>query len=216
MRNRSPQALTEYLAAHHATLVPSLRERWEANGALTSGSWQQLFGQGAATEEIFAAWHYARYVEALTLAGKRVYPLPMYVNAALNRPGKVPGEYPSGGPLPHLIDIWKAGAPSLDLLAPDIYFRNFTDIVSQYDRPDNALFVPEQGRASMNELTANALFAFGQHKAIGYAPFSVDTLAEADAAALRQAYADARRPLSGDPPCTKHRAYSRRQAAGGV
>ncbi len=186
----APQALTEYLAAHHATLVPSLRERWEANGALTSGSWQQLFGQGAATEEIFAAWHYARYVEALTLAGKRVYPLPMYVNAALNRPGKVPGEYPSGGPLPHLIDIWKAGAPSLDLLAPDIYFRNFTDIVSQYDRPDNALFVPEQGRASMNELTANALFAFGQHKAIGYAPFSVDTLAEADAAALRQAYAE--------------------------
>ena len=104
--------------------------------------------------------------------------------------GGPPGEYPSGGPLPHLIDIWKAGAPSLDLLAPDIYFRNFTDIVSQYDRPDNALFVPEQGRASMNELTANALFAFGQHKAIGYAPFSVDTLAEADAAALRQAYAE--------------------------
>src|SRR6476646_4740355 len=41
----------------------------------------------------------------------------------------------------------------------------------------------------MSELTANALIAFGQHKAIGYAPFSVDTLAEADAAALRQAYA---------------------------
>jgi hypothetical protein len=90
--------------------------------------------------------------------------------------------------VPHLIDIWKAGAPSLDLLAPDIYFRNFTDIVSRYDRPDNGLFIPEQGRASMNELTANALFAFGEHKAIGYSPFSVDTLAEADAAALRQAY----------------------------
>ena len=98
----------------------------------------------------------ARYVEALTMAGKRVYPLPMYVNAALNRPGRVPGEYPSGGPLPHLIDIWKAGAPSLDLLAPDIYFRNFTDIVSRYDRPDNGLFIPEQGRASMSELTAGA------------------------------------------------------------
>jgi beta-galactosidase GanA len=184
-----PQALTDYLVTHRATLVPSLRERWEANGALTAGSWQQLFGQGAEAEEIFTAWHYARYVEALTLAGKRVYPLPIYVNAALNRPGKAPGEYPSGGPLPHLIDIWKAGAPSLDLLAPDIYFRNFTDIVSHYDRPDNAVFIPEQGRASMNELTANALFAFGEHKAIGYAPFSVDTLDETNATALRSAYA---------------------------
>jgi beta-galactosidase GanA len=184
-----PQEFINYLAAHRATLVPSLRARWEANGALTSGSWQQLFGQGAAAEEIFTAWQYARYAEALTLAGKRVYPLPMYVNAALDRPGKAPGEYPSGGPVPHLIDIWKAGAPSLDLLAPDIYFRNFTDIVSRYDRPDNGLFIPEQGRASMNELTANALFASGEHKAIGYAPFSVDTIAEADAAALRQAYA---------------------------
>ena len=113
----------------------------------------------------------------------------MYANAALDRPGKAPGEYPSGGPVPHLIDIWKAGAPSLDLLAPDIYFRNFTDIVSHYDRVDNGLFIPEQGRASMNELTANALFAFGEHKAIGYAPFSVDTLTDADAAPLRRAYA---------------------------
>src|SRR5207245_1371706 len=70
-----------------------------------------------------------------------------------------------------------------------IYFRNFNHIVSRYDRSDNGLFIPEQGRASMSELTANALFAFGEHKAIGYAPFSVDTLAEADAASVRQAYA---------------------------
>jgi beta-galactosidase GanA len=184
-----PPALTDYLVAHRATLVPSLRERWEAAGTRTSGSWEQVFGAGPTTEEIFTAWYYARYVEALTEAGKRVDPLPMYVNAALNRPGKAPGEYPSGGPLPHLIDIWKAGAPSLDLLAPDIYFRNFTEIAGQYDRPENGLFIPEQGRASMNELTANALFAFGEHKANGFSPFSVDTLGEADAAPLRQAYA---------------------------
>jgi len=57
------------------------------------------------------AWHYARYADALAVAGKAAYSPPMYVNAALNRMGKAPGEYPSGGPLPHLLDVWKAGAP---------------------------------------------------------------------------------------------------------
>jgi beta-galactosidase GanA len=166
-----------------------LRERWEANGTRSSGTWEQVFEAGAATEEIFTAWYYARYVEALTRAGKQAYALPMYANVALNRPGKAPGDYPSGGPLPHLIDIWKAGAPSLDLLAPDIYFRNFTDIVARYDRSDNALFIPEQGRASVAELTANALLAIGEHKALGYSPFAVDELSGADAATLTQAYA---------------------------
>jgi beta-galactosidase GanA len=184
-----PAELMSHLGGHRATLVPSLRERWEANGTRSSGTWEQVFEAGAATEEIFTAWYYARYVEALTRAGKQAYALPMYANVALNRPGKAPGDYPSGGPLPHLIDIWKAGAPSLDLLAPDIYFRNFTDIVARYDRSDNALFIPEQGRASVAELTANALLAIGEHKALGYSPFAVDELSGADAATLTQAYA---------------------------
>ena len=183
-----PEALTAYLAAHRTTLVQSLRERWDANGERSSGGWEQVFGQGPAAEEIFTAWYYARYVEALTQAGKQAYSVPMYANVALNRPGKAPGEYPSGGPLPHLIDVWKAGAPALDLLAPDIYFRNFTDIAAGYDRPDNPLFIPEQGRASLGELTANALFAIGEHKALGYSPFAVDEMSAPDAAALKQAY----------------------------
>lgn len=184
-----PADLLAYMAAQRPTLVPSLRERWEANGARTSGSWEQVFGPGPATEEIFTAWYYAQYVEALTQAGKQAYPLPMYANVALNRPGKGPGDYPSGGPLPHLIDVWKAGAPSLDLLAPDIYFRNFTDVVARYDRPGNTLFIPEQGRASMGELTANALLAIGEHKGIGYSPFAVDEMSGADATSLGRAYA---------------------------
>ena len=70
-----------------------------------------------------------RYIEAVARAGKAAYPLPMLTNAALNRPGKQPGQYPSGGPLPHLFEAWKAGAPSLDLLAPDIYLPDFVDLV---------------------------------------------------------------------------------------
>jgi len=183
-----PPALTRYLAAHRNTLVPSLRQRREANGSRMAGSWEQVFGPGTATEEIFTAWYYARYADAVARAGKQQYGLPMYANVALNRPGKAPGEYPSGGPLPHLIDIWKAAAPALDMLSPDIYFRNFTSIAADYDRPDNPLFIPEQGRATVDELMANAFFAIGEHKAIGYSPFDIDDFNGNRAGALQQAF----------------------------
>jgi len=184
-----PPQLTDYLSAHRETLSPSLRQQWEANGTRTSGTWEQLFGTSTQTEEIFTAWYYARYADAVAAAGERIYRLPMYVNVALNRPGKTPGEYPSGGPLPHLIDVWKAGAPSIDLIAPDIYFRNFTEIVSRYDRPDNALFIPESGRVSANELMADAFFALGEHRAIGFSPFDVDNFEASQAEKVRAGYA---------------------------
>lgn len=192
-----PDPLIRYLAAHRASLIPSLKERWEANGARSGGTWEQVFGTGPATEEIFSAWSYARYANAVAVAGKREYDLPMYVNVALDRPGAAPGEYPSGGPVPHLIDVWKAGAPAIDMISPDIYFRNFTDLVARYDRPDNPLFVPEQGRASAAELMANAFFAVGEHKSMGYSPFDVDNFGTDQSAAVDQAYGvlDALAPL---------------------
>ncbi len=48
------------------------------------------------------AWHFARYHERVASAGKRELPLPMFANAALIRPGYLPGRYVSAGPLPHL------------------------------------------------------------------------------------------------------------------
>lgn len=183
-----PPELMRYLAAHRTTLVPSLRQQWESHGSRMTGTWEQVFGPGPATEELFTAWTHARYADSVARAGKQAYDLPMYVNAALNRPGWTPGQYPSGGPVPHLIDIWKAAAPSLDLLAPDIYFRDFTSIVARYDRPDNALFIPEQGRVTADEMMANAFFAFGEHKAIGFSPFSVDTFGGDESASVGQAY----------------------------
>ncbi|MFT4075162.1 MAG: DUF5597 domain-containing protein [Asticcacaulis sp.] len=130
-------------------------------------------------DEAFQAKAFARYVEAEVKAGKAVYPLPMYVNAALNRPGKKPGEYPSGGPLPHLFDIWKKEAPSLDLLAPDIYFPDFVNRVDQF-AGRNTLFIPEANQAGSPEAAANALYAIGEHRAIGFSPFSIEDLSEGD------------------------------------
>jgi hypothetical protein len=167
-----PQALTAFLQQHRANLDPQLRAAWEAAGARTAGSWQAVFGDSALTDDLFMAWHYARYIEQVATAGKAQYPLPLFANAALIRPNYEPGQYNSGGPLPHSIDIYHAGAPSLDVLSPDLYFNEFAMWAGQYARSDNPLFIPEtQGGIAG---AANALYAFGRLNAIGFSPFGID------------------------------------------
>lgn len=175
-----PGGLMRYLKSHRESLHPALVERWANGDFAATGSWTEIFGLGDRTEEIFMAWHFARYVERVASAGKETYPIPMYVNAALIRPGLRPGEYPGAGPLPHLIDIWRAGAPSIDFLAPDIYFPNFVEWATAYDRPGNPLFVPEAGRAGSPTSAADAFFAIGGGNAIGYSPFSIEDTPEDD------------------------------------
>jgi hypothetical protein len=157
---------------HRTTLNPEFRAMWEAAGAERTGTWQKVFGTSSLTDDLFMAWHYATYIEHVAAAGKAEYALPMYANAALIRPNYEPGQYNSGGPLPHSMDIWHAGAPSLDLLAPDIYFNEFALWAGRYARPDNSLFIPETQGGSTG--AANALYAFGRLSAIGFAPFGVD------------------------------------------
>jgi beta-galactosidase GanA len=173
--------------ARRDTLEPELRDLWQKYGAKTSGTWTQLFGGEEAGAEVFTAWHYSRFVEALVVAGKKRYDIPMYANAALNRTGRKPGEYPSGGPLPHLLDVWKAGAPSLDFLAPDIYFPNFAQLAARFNRLDNMLFIPEANNATNSQGPANAFFAFGELDTLGFSPFSIESLGDAPNA-LSRAY----------------------------
>ncbi|HEY1606462.1 MAG TPA: DUF5597 domain-containing protein [Allosphingosinicella sp.] len=183
-----PRALTDWLVRHRATLAPELKALWEANGARISGDWRSVFGAGPAGEEVFSAWCFALHADAVARAGKAAYDLPMYVNVALNRPGSAPGDYPSGGPVPHLVDVWKAGAPDIDLIAPDIYFRDFGEILDRYARPDNALFIPEANQAGRAESPAEAMLAFGRYGAFGFSPFSIENAKGPGAAALGEAY----------------------------
>jgi len=167
-----PAGLTQYLEEHRSELNPELRAVWEAAGAKTAGSWQEVFGSTPLTNDLFMAWSYGTYVEKIARAGKAEYPLPMYANAALVRPNYQPGQYNSGGPLPHSIDVWKAAAPSLDMLSPDIYFNDFAQWAGWYALPDNPLFIPESQGGTVG--AANALYAFGQLSAIGFCPFGID------------------------------------------
>jgi beta-galactosidase GanA len=182
-----PEQLLAYLQEHQHELVPELRQRWEAAGAKTSGSWQEVFGAGPASDEIFMAWNYARYVDNVTAAGKAAYDLPMFVNAWLSTPEFTPGQWPSGGPLPHVMDIWLAGCPQIDMLTPDIYQPNFEAWCQRYTQRGNTLFIPEMRRDE--DGARNVFFAIGQHDAIGTSPFAVDSLDQPEQTALSRSYA---------------------------
>jgi hypothetical protein len=183
-----PAELMRALDARGKKLEPELYERWQKGGTRASGTWAEIFGDDEWGAEVFTAWHYARFTDALVKAGKAKYTLPMFVNAALNRTGRKPGEYPSGGPLPHLLDVWKAGAPSLDFLAPDIYFPNFSQLAARFNRDDNMLFIPEAGNATNSQGPANAFHAFGELDTLGFSPFSIESLGDAPNA-LSKTYA---------------------------
>lgn len=173
-----PAQLTDYLVKHKDTLVPSLREAWQAHGSKVGASWEETFGAGLATDELFTAWTEGLFNGKVASAGKAIYPLPMYANAALIRPGFQPGQYVSGGPLPHLIDIWRAAAPALDFISPDLYFPNFVEWATKYVVPGNPLFIPETGRVSASEMAANGFWVFGQFSAMGYAPYAPEFLSD--------------------------------------
>jgi len=137
------------------------------------GTWTQVFGRDA--EGAFSAWYIGSYVDQIAAAGKAVKPLPMYVNASL--PGlqwQDPATYASGGPVMQQLDVWKAAAPHIDILAPDIYngdHRDYLGYLDRYDRPDNALFVPETGN---KKEFARFFFAAVGRGAIGFSPFGMD------------------------------------------
>lgn len=180
-----PKELTDYLKDHKDKLTPELHDLWEKNAFKTKGNWEEIFGKGLSTDEVFMAWYYGRYTNYVAEAGKKEYPLPMYVNAALIRPNYRPGQYPSAGPLPHLFDVWRAAAPDIDFFSPDIYFPTFVEWATKYDQPGNPLFIPEVGN---NQSLANAFYAFGQLNAMCYSPFSIESLQNPEDNEVSKAY----------------------------
>ncbi len=168
-----PEELLSYLKKNKKELMPEFIDYWQTQGGKTKGTWEQVFGSSKQTEEVFQAWYFAKYTNEITARGKAQYNLPMYINAALNRIGYAPGEYPSAGPLPHLMDIWRAGAPSVDFLAPDIYFPDFSKWIKLYNRGGNAVFIPEA--RFEKDVGAKMLYAFGEHDCMGFCPFSIES-----------------------------------------
>jgi len=168
-----PPELMNYLVEHKATLLPEVTRVWGAQQFKTAGTWAEVFGTDAFADEIFMAWHVGRAVNQVAEAGKAELAIPMYANAWLGPQPKEdrPGQYPSGGPVTGMLDIWRAAAPKLDLFAPDIYVADFQGVCAGYVRSGNPLFIPE-ARASL----PNLFWAVGHHGTLGYSPFGIEDL----------------------------------------
>jgi len=181
-----PEELLKYLQKNKDSLVPEFLEIWKKNGFKTAGNWEQVFGTSLATDEIFMAWFFAKFTNKVAKAGKEIYNIPMFVNAALNAPEKKPGQYPSAGPLPHLMDIWQAAGTSIDFLSPDFYNPNFKQWNDLFVRQGNPLFIPEH----KFNVTApfKGLYAIGHYEAIGFSPFSIESVADGKKEPLGKIY----------------------------
>ena len=181
-----PQELIVYLKKNQKTLHPWLKQRLQASNLSPLTSWQKLFGDDIYTDEIFMAYYYAKYVGRLCETARKYTQMPLYVNAAMNSRGRQPGQYPSAGPLAHLIDLWHCGAPQLLCLAPDIYDTGFKGWADQYALSNNRLFIPES-RCCANS-GARAMYAFGEHRALGFSPFAIDQASSCETESITKAY----------------------------
>ena len=181
-RDRSESASAAWNADVPAALLQRLRHEPDAFDASVRealrpalegmGTWAELFGEGnPVADEAFMAWGFASYVGRLAERGKQVHPLPVYANAWLGpqAPGDAPGVYPSGGPTAGMLGVWRAGAPALDFLSPDIYVPGSRAVMEQYAVPGNPLFIPEA------RFRAGDLFlAIARFGGIGYSAFGLE------------------------------------------
>jgi len=176
VRDYSPESNKLFNGPVPASLVTALKKK--------PGTWTEVFGSRLA-EETFTAYYLSSYINEIAKAGKQVYPLVAYVNAweggedtadafdSFDRAGE---SYPSGGPVSHMLDLWKATAPDIDILSADTSVQpvvNFRMINSRYVRPDNPYWSPEAGRTMSG---ARAFFyALAEYSAIGFGAYGVDS-----------------------------------------
>ena len=169
VRDFSPAAQKLFNEAVPAELLKAL----DKQPAAGSSTWPQVFGPDA--DEYFYAWSIARYVNQIAAAGKAEYPLPLYTNVATRDPFHgTPGSYESGGAVDRVLPIWKAGAPAIDVIGPDLYnpdYAVYTKLLDIYHRSDNAMLIPENGNKP--EYARYFYSALG-HQAIGFAVFGMD------------------------------------------
>jgi hypothetical protein len=96
----------------------------------------------------------------------------MYVNTWLTGDDATPGSYPSGGPLPWVMDVWKAAGSALDIYAPDLYASNFEDWCKRYHRSGNPLFMPETRGGAIG--AANVFYALGEESGLGFSAWAIE------------------------------------------
>ena len=191
-----PEQLISYMEANKNTLQPDLYQAWTENGINTDGSWEEVFGKSVTeddgssniinfTEHVFTAYSYALYLDLLSSEGKKVLPIPTFTNAAffgINSGGRSIG---NGCAIPEFFDLYRAGAPSLDILTPNSYKLELDEICQAYAWKDNPILIPES-----RAIAARPLYAIGEWDALCFSPFAIDDIDPAYLTAEQSLYAD--------------------------
>jgi len=173
VRDNSAEANKEFAGPVPADLLAAAHKQ--------AGTWSQVFGSEA--DEVFQAYHQAKYINEIAAAGKAEFAIPLYINVWIDYPAAelpqrqldTPGiAYPSGGAVQKLVGLWKALAPSLEMIGPDIYADDspfYRETMKAYHRPDNPLWIPETAR---DDSFGKFLFYAIGEGAIGFSPFGID------------------------------------------
>lgn len=173
VRDNSPEANRLFAGSVPADMLAAAHKQ--------PGTWREVFGADA--DEVFQMYYQAKYINEIAAAGKAEFDIPYYINVWFDYPVaqlpqrqiSLPGiGYPSGGAVQKFVGFWRALAPSIDAIGPDIYSDDpalYSSLLKTYHRPDNPLWIPETGRS---DNYAKFLFAALGEGAIGFSPFGVD------------------------------------------
>ncbi len=173
VRDNSPESNRAFAGAVPADLLTAAHKQ--------PGTWSQVFN--AEADEIFQAYHQAKYINEIAAAGKQAFDIPLYINVWLDYPAAqtpqrqigTPGiGYPSGGAVQKLVGLWRALTPAIDMIGPDIYADDspfYRETMNAYHRADNPLWIPETGRD--DSFAKFFYYALGDG-ALGFSPFGVD------------------------------------------
>lgn len=173
-----PQEFASYMRSHTEYMEEDVRAAVEAGAE--KGSWSEVFG--AVAEEIFSAYHVASFVEYVAKAGKDAYDLPMAANCWLDKAADTPGDYPSGGPVARVHEVWDYCAPSIDVYCPDIYVPYFNKVCDRFVKSGtNPLYIPEA--ATHSYAAPRMVYTVGHYHAMCYSPFGFDDIGKPFSAA---------------------------------
>ena len=173
-----PQEFASYMRSHTKYMEEDIRAAVEAGAE--KGSWSEVFG--AMAEEIFSAYHVASFVEYVAKAGKDAYELPMAANCWLDKAADTPGDYPSGGPVARVHEVWDYCAPSIDVYCPDIYVPYFNKVCDRFVKSGtNPLYIPEA--ATHSYAAPRMVYTVGHYHAMCYSPFGFDDIGKPFSAA---------------------------------
>jgi len=197
-----PKQLIDYLKKNKATLKPDVKRAWETNGSKAKGSWEEVFGKSLTkddgtnpiinlTEHLFTAYSFAEHLQYLAKEGKEVYALPTFVNASVFGVKSRGRSLGNGCSIDEFFDIYRAGAPDLDILTPNSYMTQLDLICQEYSWKGNPILIPES-----TVFGARALYVVGEWDAIAFSPFGIDSAdtnpdptAKKNAEMLKESYA---------------------------